>query len=78
MSEKVTLATLDKGQAVILNRIENIQRDVETKHKQNRDSIHTINANVQHCIDDIWNLKIKIAGYSALGGWNSCNGDKSM
>lgn len=68
MSEKVTLNTLDKGQAVLLERLTNIQTDVELKHAQNRGSIHHLNTMVQHCIDDIWKLKLKIAGYSALAG----------
>ena len=67
MSERVTLATLDKGQAVILNQIENIQKDVETKHRQNRDSIHTLNASVQHCILMIFgDLRLKLLGTPLL------------
>lgn len=66
--EKVSLVDLKVGQAIMLERLDNTRLDVETKHEQNRKSIHDMREQLQHCIDDIWKLKIKIAGYSAIGG----------
>lgn len=68
MGERVTLNTLDKGQALILQRLDHIEEDVDSKHKQNRATLH-IHANLLQKIgDDVWKLKLKIAGYAALGG----------
>lgn len=64
----VSLVDLKVGQAVMLERLTNTQADVEVKHAQNRKSIHDLRVDVQHVIDDVWKLKIKIAGYSAIGG----------
>lgn len=64
----VTLADLDKGQAVILNKLENIVKDVDSKHTQNRSSIHDIREELHKAVDEIWKLKIKIAGYAAIAG----------
>lgn len=68
MGEEVSLIDLKVGQAVILERLDNTQHDVDVKHKQNRSDIHLFRALLQHCVDDIWKLKIKMAIYSAVGG----------
>jgi hypothetical protein len=68
MSAQPSVASLDKGQAVILERIINMKDDINTKHEQNRSSIHSINNWLQIIQDDVWKLKIKIAVYSAVAG----------
>lgn len=75
----VTLADLDKGQAVIKNQIDNLEKnsakenreireDLEEKHVENRASIHKLRTDLQKVCDEVWKLKIKIAGYAAIGG----------
>jgi hypothetical protein len=68
MSAQPSVASLDKGQAVILERIINMKDDINTKHEQNRSSIHSINNRLQIIQDSVWKLKIKIAAYSAVAG----------
>jgi hypothetical protein len=68
MSAQPSVASLDKGQAVILERIVNMKDDINTKHEQNRSSIHSINNRLQIIQDRLWTLKIKIAVYSAVAG----------
>jgi hypothetical protein len=63
-----TIAGLDKGQAVILERIDNMKKDIDDKHKQNRSSIHSLHGMLQTIQDDVWNLKVKIAVYSSVAG----------
>jgi hypothetical protein len=68
MSAQPSVASLDKGQAVILERIVNMKDDINTKHEQNRSSIHSINNRLQIIQDGLWKLKIRIAVYSAVAG----------
>lgn len=68
MGEEVSLIDLKVGQAVTLERLDNMQRDVNEKHEQNRNSIHDMRAVLQKVVDDIWKLKLKLAGYAAVGG----------
>lgn len=68
MGDKVTLADLDKGQAVILEKIDNIKEDVNTKHAQNRSSIHDLKNDIHEVCEEVWKLKVKIAGYAAVSG----------
>ncbi len=64
----VTLADLDKGQAVIGERISSMKADIDNKHKQNRDSIHSINGRLDILTNQMWLLKLKIVGYTSGAG----------
>jgi hypothetical protein len=62
-----TIASLDKGQAVIIERIEHLKNTQTENHKQNRGSIHAANGKLERIENEIWLLKIKVAGYAGLG-----------
>lgn len=67
MSPPVTLGTLHSGQQVMIERVENLKTDLNTKHSQNRRDIHDIKNEVQEVKDQIWMLKLKLAAYAAGG-----------
>lgn len=66
--DNVSLVDLKVGQAVMLERIDNMQKDVNTKHEENQRDKHKFRNDIQNIANDVWKLKIKIAGYSAVGG----------
>lgn len=67
MSEP-SLSDLDKGQAVIVERLAHMERDVDFKHNQNRNSIHAINDQLQKLTNEVWMIKVKIVGYASGAG----------
>lgn len=67
MSPPVTLGTLHAGQQVMIERVENLKSDLNTKHSQNRKDIHDIRSEVQEVQQQIWMLKLKLAAYAAGG-----------
>jgi hypothetical protein len=60
-------AELQAGQAVIIERIDNMKTDVREKHIQNRKDIHDIRAQLEELFGELWKLKLKIAFYSGAG-----------
>jgi hypothetical protein len=68
MGEQEQLVNLQIGQAVINEKLSNMEIGVNAKHVQNRSSIHDLNNKMQLVIDDVWKLKIKIVSYSSLAG----------
>jgi hypothetical protein len=57
-----------RGQDVLTERVDNLKDDLNSKHKQNRDSIHGINNRIETLTSEIWMLKIKIVGYASGAG----------
>lgn len=47
--------------------IEDAKTDVDEKHRQNRSDVHKIYGELQKLNDQIWLLKLKIAGYAGGG-----------
>lgn len=52
---------------VLVERIDNLKVDLNEKHNQNRNSIHKLNGEVSRLNDQIWLLKLKIAGWAGGG-----------
>lgn len=67
MSPPVTMNTLHAGQQVMIERVENLKSDLNTKHSQNRKDIHDIKGEVEDVKNQIWMLKLKLAAYAAGG-----------
>jgi hypothetical protein len=63
-----TIASLGEGQAVIVERVANLNKDIDVKHRQNRADIHRLGNGLQEACDEIWKLKVRMAVYSALAG----------
>lgn len=61
MSPPITLA-------VIVERVNNLKEDLDEKHLQNRQDIHKMRSDIQVLSQQIWLVKLKIAGYAAGGG----------
>jgi hypothetical protein len=53
--------------AVLVERIENLRDSLEEKHKQNRGDIHKMENEIQALTNQIWLIKLKLAGFSAAG-----------
>jgi hypothetical protein len=63
-----TLNSLGEGQAVIIERVSNLTKEQDEKHKQNRKDIHNLYNELQTICDEVWKLKIKMAIYSTVAG----------
>ena len=61
MSPPITLA-------VIVERVNNLKEDLDEKHDQNTRAIHAMRNDIQNLSQQIWLVKLKIAGYAAGGG----------
>jgi len=53
---------------VLGERVSNLKSDLDTKHTQNRRDIHLLRNSVEELNQQIWLLKVKIAGYSSAAG----------
>lgn len=53
--------------AVLEERVKSLREDLQSKHQQNRGDIHKIKDELQTLNEQIWLLKLKIAGYAGGG-----------
>jgi hypothetical protein len=53
--------------AVLVERVENLTHKLEEKHQQNRKDIHKMQNDIQALTNQIWLIKIKLAGFAAAG-----------
>lgn len=53
--------------AVLAERIHNLSRNLDEKHIQNRRDIHKMQNDIQTLTNQVWLIKLKLAGFSALG-----------
>jgi hypothetical protein len=54
--------------AVLIERMENLKRELDEKHSQNRRDIHLLRNKQQEILDAVWLIKLKLALWSGGGG----------
>lgn len=53
----------------ILNeRVENLRKNLDEKHLQNRRDIHMLRNGQQEVLDAVWKIRVKLASWSAASG----------
>lgn len=66
--DEISIVDLYANQKVMIQRMDS-QEDIQKEnHKENRAAIHSTRNEMQKISNEVWKLKIKIAGYSAVGG----------
>lgn len=54
--------------AVLVERVQNLKDDLDSKHTQNRKDIHLMRSEIQALSNQIWLIKLKLAAYAGVGG----------
>lgn len=67
-SDEISLIDLYANQKVMISRQDSVEKTTASNHTENQKVQNKLSEDILKVANEVWKLKIKIAGYSAVGG----------